>query len=386
MSDRRRFNFLTMFSQFPLKTQCYDVNKSLSLSLLQNFTSNDTSPSSSPSRQATASEIVPEGKEKKKVVDVAFNNLFGYIPSSLGIPSSLHVLKMNNNNFGGEIPSSFQNCSDLMDIDLGGNKLTGKLPSWIASELHHLQILKLSSNLLSGHIPTQLCNLQMLQIQDVGHNNFSGTIPTCLNNLTYLIMSGGKSWPLYDDYNEETTIISKGRELEYGMTNTILMQVTSIDLSSNNLDGDVPKEICSLIALGTLNLSRNQLTGKIPSPIGKLTQLETLDLSHNHLSGEILQSMSSLNFLSHLNLSYNNLRGRIPSGNQLQTLDDPSIYGDNPLLCGFPLNKKTAKIMKMMMKSLVVYQRRARIHRRILGRLQHIDPEQVMEVHVFSIF
>ncbi|KAK9937210.1 hypothetical protein M0R45_014014 [Rubus argutus] len=275
-----------------------------------------------------------------EVVDVSHNNISGNIPSSLGIPSSLQVLKMNNNNFGGEIPFSLQNCSELTDIDLGGNKLTGKLPSWIGSKLYEFQILQLRSNFLSGHIPQQLCNLQNLQILDLANNNFSGTIPTCLNNLTSLV-SGWRSWLIRGTYDEQTTIISKGRELEYGRTDYVqtLYLVTSIDLSSNNLEGEVPEEICSLIALGSLNLSRNQLTGKIPAEIGNLTKLENFDLSHNHLTGEIPQSISSLNFLSHLNLSYNKLRGRIPLGNQLQTLDDPSIYEGNPSLCGFPLNK-----------------------------------------------
>ena len=44
--------------------------------------------------------------------------------------------------------------------------------------------------------------------------------------------------------------------------------------------------------------------------------------------------------MSYLNLSFNNLSGKIPSGNQLQTLTDPSIYQGNPLLCGLPLSKK----------------------------------------------
>ncbi|CAL8149621.1 unnamed protein product [Prunus armeniaca] len=82
----------------------------------------------------------------------------------------------------------------------------------------------------------------------------------------------------------------------------------------------------------------NRLTGKIPSSIGKLRWLETLDLSHNQLSGHIPQNFSSLTSLSHLNLSYNNLIGRIPAGNQLQTLDDPSIYEGNPSLCVAPLS------------------------------------------------
>ncbi|KAI5332365.1 hypothetical protein L3X38_022494 [Prunus dulcis] len=85
----------------------------------------------------------------------------------------------------------------------------------------------------------------------------------------------------------------------------------------------------------------NRLTGEIPSSIGKLRWLETLDLSHNQLSGNIPQNFSSLTSLSHLNLSYNNLIGNIPSGNQLQTLDDPSIYKGFWDVCGTLVLKKS---------------------------------------------
>ncbi|CDP05553.1 unnamed protein product [Coffea canephora] len=57
----------------------------------------------------------------------------------------------------------------------------------------------------------------------------------------------------------------------------------------------------------------------------------------NELSGEIPPSLSSIYTLSSLNLSYNKLSGPIPSGNQLQTLNDPSIYEGNIGLCGKPL-------------------------------------------------
>ncbi|KAM1244581.1 hypothetical protein ACFX2G_036702 [Malus domestica] len=269
-------------------------------------------------------------------LDVGHNNLSGNIPTSLGVLSSLKVLHLNNNNFSGDIPNSLQNCSSLRSFDLGDNKLSGNIPLWIGgSNVSLLNRLLLRSNFFTGHIPHQLCNLFRLHILDLSRNNFSGTIPTCLNNLTLLVNNIGDVY--VNGYLEQTTLILKGRELVY---NTTLDLVKSIDLSSNNLQGEIPKEICSLILLGTLNLSMNQLIGRIPSKIGNLRWLETLDLSHNHLTGQIPQSLSSLTSLSHLNLSYNNLSGRIPSGNQLQTLNDFSIYMDNPSLCGVPLFTK----------------------------------------------
>lgn len=53
--------------------------------------------------------------------------------------------------------------------------------------------------------------------------------------------------------------------------------------------------------------------------------------------------MTSSTFLVHLNLSYNNLSGEIPSNNQFQSLNDPSIYEGNPALCGSPLSNQCNK-------------------------------------------
>ncbi|XP_008226203.1 PREDICTED: receptor-like protein 12 [Prunus mume] len=271
-----------------------------------------------------------------RIVDAAFNNLSGNIPTSIGLLSSLETLKLNNNNFGGKIPDSLHNCSVLKSIDLGGNKLSGSIPPWIGgSNVSILYMLRLRSNFFTGQIPRQLCNLGNLHILDLSHNNFSSTIPTCFNNLTSLARDVSNIFQ--DSYQEPTMLTLKGQELVY---NTTIMLVKSIDLSSNNLEGEIPQEIGSLTFLGTLNLSRNQLTGNIPSIVGNMHGLETLDLSNNRLSGQIPQTLASLTFLAHLNLANNNLVGRIPLGSQLQTFTDPSIYMGNPSLCGVPLPTK----------------------------------------------
>jgi hypothetical protein len=72
-----------------------------------------------------------------------------------------------------------------------------------------------------------------------------------------------------------------------------------------------------------------------------MKSIESLDLSMNNLSGEIPTSLSDLTYLSSLDLSYNNLEGRIPPGSQLDTLymENPSIYTGNIGLCGHPLQR-----------------------------------------------
>lgn len=138
-------------------------------------------------------------------------------------------------------------------------------------------------------------------------------------------------------YEESLMVTIKGRELDYSNTLSLVM---SMDLSANDLHGQIPDSITDLVELQSLNLSGNRLKGSIPRKIDNLQQLESLDLSKNLLDGKIPSSISALNYLSYLNLSYNNLSGRIPVGNQMQTLTDPTIYAGNPDLCGTPLTKK----------------------------------------------
>lgn len=117
----------------------------------------------------------------------------------------------------------------------------------------------------------------------------------------------------------------------------MLKLVRCMDLSGNNLSGDIPEEMTNLLALQSLNLSHNFLTGKIPENVGAMRSLESIDFSGNLLSGGIPKSISSLTFLSHLNLSDNNLTGKIPLGTQLQGFNASCFAGNN--LCGAPLPK-----------------------------------------------
>ncbi|KAI4312079.1 hypothetical protein MLD38_036931 [Melastoma candidum] len=130
----------------------------------------------------------------------------------------------------------------------------------------------------------------------------------------------------------------KGVDSDY--TQIALQLVTILDLSSNSLVGMLPKELCNLFGLRGLNVSHNHLNGSIPYRIGDMTSIESLDLSDNLLTGNIPTSISALTSLDHLNLSHNNLSGEIPKGSQMQTLQDPSIYADNPLLCADFLQRK----------------------------------------------
>ncbi|GMP94737.1 hypothetical protein CsSME_00044073 [Camellia sinensis var. sinensis] len=277
--------------------------------------------------------------DQLSVLDLMNNSLYGEIPSSLGSLQFLTSLHLRNNKFHGKLPLSLQNLTFLFIIDLGENVFTDNIPPWIGYNLTNLKFLNLQSNNFYGDIPRQLCHLQNLQLLDLAQNNITGNIPRCFGNFTGMVaLDHGYPTGTEPDYYYEESILDsmKGRELEYTKT---LQFLVSMDLSNNGIVGEIPEELMDLSGLLNLNLSGNHLKGRIPNNIGNLTQLESLDLSRNKLSGPIPPSLSSLSYLGHLNMSFNNLSGRIPTGNQLRTLDDPSIYiGNDDGLCGAPLN------------------------------------------------
>jgi len=124
------------------------------------------------------------------------------------------------------------------------------------------------------------------------------------------------------------------------------LYLVNINLSSNNLRRSVPDELTRLPGLLGLNLSNNQFTGTIPNDIWRLTPMVSVNLSRNKLWGTIPGSMAYLYSLGHLNLSQNDFSGPIPTGNQLQTLNDPSIYSRNPYLCGILCPRNAWKLMR----------------------------------------
>ncbi|XP_023745085.1 receptor-like protein 47 [Lactuca sativa] len=276
-----------------------------------------------------------ENLQSLRTMAFSSNRLSGVIPNFNS--SSLRWLQLNSNNFIGEIPQALRNLQKLFFLDMADNALSGNIPQFIGEKLPSLIVLRLRQNNFNASIPQSLCKASTLHILDVAHNNLTGTIPPCLGELNAMIVSS-KVVSRRKDYGTGETLVQfmKGVDLEY--INAWAM-VFNMDLSSNKLVGEIPDELTALTMLMGLNLSNNHLTGGIPDTIGNMLKLESLDFSRNELNGVIPPSMAALTFLSHLNLSHNNLSGQIPAGNQLQTLDDPSIYVGNKDLCGPPLLK-----------------------------------------------
>ncbi|KAF3435123.1 hypothetical protein FNV43_RR22210 [Rhamnella rubrinervis] len=276
------------------------------------------------------------------VLDIRMNKLHGMIPATFfGKKSALRAVNLNGNQLEGFLPPSLLNCEKLEFLDIGNNMINDTFPHWLES-LPVLQVLILRSNKFHGSVPNPTVRFpfQKLRILDLSHNKLSGNLPTKLfENLRAMMETDTKKGLEYmgDLYYCQDSVSVEMKGHFYQLVK-ILTTFTTIDLSSNNFEGEIPQSIGELKSLIVLNISHNKLNGLFPPSLGNLSKLESLDLSSNVLVGTIPQQLSDLNFLSTLDLSENRLVGRIPSGTQFQTFGINSYRG-NMDLCGLPLSK-----------------------------------------------
>ena len=233
----------------------------------------------------------------------------GEIPTELGSLSNLQGLYLGGNQLTGDIPRELGNLSNLETLNLDYNELTGDIPRELGS-LPNLQWLYLSDNELTGDIPTELGNLSNLHELSLSGNQLTGEIPHSLTGLTLLAgfvfhnnsglcapvdeafqtwlqsvstvrgsscapmdsaedraalvelynATGGASWTNNTNWLSDRPI----REW-YGVSNDPDGRVSELDLSDNELTGEIPTELGNLSNLAWLYLSGNQLTGCVPA-------------------------------------------------------------------------------------------------------------------------
>lgn len=254
------------------------------------------------------------------------NQLTGSIPITIGTLSNLNRIYIFNNQLTGGIPTEIGNLSNLQDLSFNNNQLTGSIPSSLGN-LSNLGYLRLNNNQLSGCFPQSIatfCNINY----DLSNNpnlpgagdfaafctngtgectgNSSCTYPDSLVLVALYNATDGANWTTTWDLNTPTNTW-------YGITLNGLGCVTNINLTNNNLVGNIPVELGNLNSLIELMLPSNSLTGSIPPELSNLDRLTILELSTNNLTGNIPPELGNLSNLESLLLRTNQLTGSIPA-------------------------------------------------------------------------
>jgi len=248
---------------------------------------------------------------------------------------------------------SFLNSSSLLTLDLSDISYNSKI-SFVLKWVFGLKKLVSTFNYFEGPIPDGLRNLTLLENLDLKENSFSSSIPhwfySSFPHLKLLDLSNNNlQGNIYDALGNVTSLVIL--DLSYnqleGPIPTSLGKVTSLvelDLSYNKLEGPIPTSLGKLTSLVVLDLSHNQLSGNItlhycvnkgdgehPKSLGELSSLRVLILSSNQLGGNPFESLRSLSKLSYLSIDYNHFEGVVTEDHltNLTSLDYFSAAGNN---------------------------------------------------------
>ena len=248
-------------------------------------------------------------------LDLGWNQLSGEIPTELGRLASLRWIDLGGNVLSGEIPAELGHLASLGWMDLRWNVLSGEIPGELGN-LSNLQWLFVQGNQLSGCVPVNLRDQLDLNESDLGELPFCGVDDT---DTSAAIEADRKTLvALYnatngDNWGNNYNWLSDRPIGEWwGVTTDDSGRVIELQLDVNELRGEIPAALGSLVKLKRLDLLWNHLSGGIPAELGRLPNLEFLNLGWNKLSGEIPGGLGDLSNLQWLYLQGNRLSGCIP--------------------------------------------------------------------------
>ncbi|MCO5609848.1 hypothetical protein L7F22_064080 [Adiantum nelumboides] len=210
------------------------------------------------------------------VHDMSVNNFTGtlqtvLIGDALLTRVPVYGFSVSDNQLTGTVSSSlFQSCQKLgaFSLKLSRNNFLGALPIDAISKCTSLKQFKAAGNQLNGIIPPGLGRLKHLVEIDLSSNQISGELPSEVGEL---------------------------QQLQYYI------------LAKNNLTGVIPESYGELSSLLVLDFSGNNLTGSFPGTLGNLLNLTKLLLSKNYLSGFVPENFTRLKYLSVMDVASNNL-------------------------------------------------------------------------------
>ncbi|KAF8670331.1 hypothetical protein HU200_050879 [Digitaria exilis] len=243
---------------------------------------------------------------------VGINALSGPIPKELGNLTNLLSLALGSNNFNGTLPDELGKLTKLRQIYIDSNDFSGPLPSTL-SQLKNLSVLWASDNNFTGQIPDYLGSLTNLTELRLQGNSFQGPIPKSLSNLVKLsklrigeIVNGSSPLAFIGNMTSLGELVLRNSKISDTLASVDFSRfgnLSLLDLSFNNITGQIPQSILNLPSLSYLFLGNNSLSGGLPATKSPL--LTNLDFSYNSLSGNFPSWATEKNL--QLNLVANDL-------------------------------------------------------------------------------
>ncbi|XP_014508813.1 probable LRR receptor-like serine/threonine-protein kinase At4g36180 isoform X1 [Vigna radiata var. radiata] len=238
-------------------------------------------------------------------------------------PFQLLSIHLRSCQLGPTFPTWLQSQNKFVHIDISNATISDIIPKWFWAKLslQRVMTMNISYNRLQGAIPN-VSSTYVSTSMHLGSNQFEGSIPLFLRNSKILDLSKNK-------FTNPLSFLCED--------NAISVQ-THLDISDNQLSGDIPdcwKQINSLVYL---DLSHNNFSGKIPTSMGWLLDLQVLLLRNNNLVEGIPLSIRNCTELVMLDLSENKLSGPIPdwigTKKELQILNlgKNEFFGSLPLM------------------------------------------------------
>lgn len=208
-----------------------------------------------------------------KVLDLSSNQLTGNLQSVIANIKSLEYLSLDDNNFEGSFSfNSLKNHSKLQVFKLSNSLVKIETEEFPGLPEYQLKALNLRNCSLHA-LPSFLLRQLDLRFIDLSHNKLQGTFP---------------SWLLENNTKLDTLYLLNNSLSGNFQLPSSKHDLLRIDISHNKFSGQLPGNMGKILPeLLSLNLSENGFEVRIPSSMSEMKRLESLDLSSNNFSGEL---------------------------------------------------------------------------------------------------
>jgi Leucine-rich repeat (LRR) protein len=269
---------------------------------------------------------------------LAFNNFSEQIPSQFDRLTNLSYLNLSNACFAGQIPIAISHLTRLVTLDLSTDymgycvfdslKLENPNLNMLVrnlSELTKLYLDRVNISAQGSEWGTALSSLlPKLRVLSLSHCHLSGPIPMFVFEFPSL-----KRLDL--SHNKLGLASSKLKTFPQFLINQSTL--SNLDLSANQIHGDIPNWIWNLRYLDSLNLSYNYLE-TLDLTLLNMSLVHSLDLRSNQLQGQLSVFPK---YAQYLDFSKNNFSCVIPAsiGDSLSeayffSLSSNKVYGTIP--------------------------------------------------------